>query len=335
MSKLFAKFSVLLFAAALLFGCGPRAFLIRSVPQDQSLTETQVQRDEGLFVFDKIAVIDVDGMMINSRTGSMFQDGENPVSLFLEKLDKARRDEYVKAVVLRLNSPGGTVSASDTMHHALLDFKAKTDKPVVACMLDLAASGAYYLACGADGIMAQPTTVTGSIGVIMQTFSVAGTMDKLGIKTVAIKSGDLKDIASPFHDLRPDEREVLEGLVNSFYENFLTVVLDGRKNLTRPQLLQLANGSVYNADQAQKDGLIDRIGYLSDAVDWAKKLSHTPRARTVIYHRPIDYAPNIYATAEKDITAGALINVELPQWLKLEGPQFLYLWLPGVLTNDK
>ena len=157
-------------------GCSDTALLIRPVSDKQQLDETQIYRDEGWFVFDKIAVIDVDGIMTNMSRPGLFQTGENPVSLFVEKLNKAAGDKDVKAVVLRINSPGGTVVASDLMHHTLLNFRKNTGKPVVACILDVGASGAYYLACACDTIYAAPSSVVGCIGTILQTVSFSGTM---------------------------------------------------------------------------------------------------------------------------------------------------------------
>ena len=243
-----------------LAGCGSRAFHIQLVPTDQSLKETVIGRDEGLFVFDKIAVIDMDGLMVNRRRSGLLRTGENPVSLFVEKLDKAAADSSVKAVVLRLNSPGGTVAASDIMHHRLLEFKRETGKPVIACVVGLGCSGGYYLACGCDGIVSQPSAVTGNIGTIFQTFSVAGTMEKIGVKAVTIKSGELKDMASPLHDLSDDERRVLEGIIDDLYEQFLAVVRKGRPNLDEQMIHELADGRVFTARQALDKGLVDGIG---------------------------------------------------------------------------
>ncbi|HUT29848.1 MAG TPA: signal peptide peptidase SppA [Sedimentisphaerales bacterium] len=321
-------------SACLVTGCSPQSYLLGSMSWGRKLAETEIQRDKGFFVTDKIAVIDVDGVMANRRRSGLLREGENPVSMFVEKLEKARRDGNVRAVVLRLNSPGGTIGAADLMYHHLREFRAKSRKPVVACMLDVAASGAYYLACGCDGIVAQPTTVTGSIGTIVQTMSFAGTMEKLGIKSVAIKSGKLKDMASPLHDLSEEEREVLQGIVTQYYDQFVNVVDEGRRGLDENGVRALADGRVFTAKEALDAGLIDRVGYPTDAVSWAKKLAGVTKARVVMYHRPSGYAPNIYAST----AAGAeglvpLVNVELPDWLTSEGTQFLYLWQPGLGGN--
>jgi protease-4 len=317
----------LVFAAV---GCGPSALLIQPVPGGRKLKETQIARDKGAFVTAKIAVIDVDGLMVNTARQGFLQEGDNQVSLFVEKLDKARKDRAVKAVVLRLNSPGGTVGATDMMYHKLRQFKKKSSKPVVACMLDVAASGAYYLACGCDGIVALPSSITGSIGTILQTISFAGTMEKLGIKSVAIKSGELKDLGSPLHDLSDEEREVLSRIIRQFYEQFVEVVDQGREELSKERVSELADGRVFTAKEALSTGLIDRIGYPSEAVAWAKEMAGVERARVVIYHRPAAYKPNIYSSEAYGRSAvGALVNVELPDLLTSHGTQFLYLWQPG------
>jgi len=314
-----------------LVGCGATAFQVKLVSTRQQLKETQIQRDKGLFVSDKIAIIDVDGLLINMRKNGWMRTGDNPVSLFVEKLDKAAADRDVKAVVLRLNSPGGTVTASDIMYHSLREFKDKTGKPVVASILGLGCSGAYYLACGCDGIIAQPSSVTGNIGTIFQTFSVAGTMEKIGVKSVTIKSGELKDIASPLHDLSDGERKVLDGIIQDLYEQFLTVVKEGRKTIGEGKLPDLADGRVFVAKEALKEGLIDRIGYMADGVEWAKEMAGVEKTRVVIYSRPSSYKPNAYGSATSQVGAlGPLINVEMPDWLGSSSTQFLYLWQPGV-----
>jgi len=321
----------LLVSLVVLAGCGPTAFRIELVPTYKQLEETEIQRDKGIFILDKIAVIDVDGLLINKCKRGWMREGDNPVSLFVEKLDKAAADRRVKAVVLRLNSPGGTVAASDIMYHSLREFKRKTGKPVVTCILGLGCSGAYYLACGSDGIVAQPGSVTGSIGTILQTFSFAGTMEKIGVKAVTIKSGELKDLGSPLHDLQAEERKVLEGIISQFFEQFLAVVQEGRKKIGEQKLRGLADGRVFTSEEALQEKLIDRIGYPADGIEWAKEIAGVEKARVVIYHRPLGHKANVYGSAMSDDgLVGALINVELPDWLKSNGAQFLYLWQPLV-----
>jgi protease-4 len=233
-------------------------------------------------------------------------------------------------VVLRLNSPGGTVAASDIMHHRLLEFKRKTGKPVIACVVGLGCSGAYYLACGCDGIITQPSAVTGNIGTIFQTFSVAGTMEKIGVKAVTIKSGELKDMASPLHDLSEDEQRVLQGVIDELYEQFLEVVRQGRPDLSEQKIRELADGRVYTAKQALREGLIDKIGYLTDGIEWAREKAGVKKAKVVIYHRASSYKPNAYGSATANMEGlGPLINIDLPDWLASGESRFLYLWQPA------
>jgi protease-4 len=314
----------------ILAGCGQTAFHIELVPTDRQLEETRIQKDAGLFVFDKIAIIDVDGVLANRHTGGLLRSGENPVSLFIEKLDKAAADRSVKAVVLRLNSPGGTVAASDIMYHHLRRFREQTGKPVIACVLGIGCSGAYYIACGCDGIVAQPSSVVGNIGTIFQTFSVAGTMEKIGVQAVTIKSGELKDMASPLHDLNDEERKVLEGIIEHHSEQFFEVVRKGRKTIDEKKMAELSDGRVFTAEQALQQGLIDKVGYLDDGIEWAKEIAGVKKTQVVIYHRPSNYIPNAYSSATANADGiGPLVNLELPDWLNAGGAQFLYLWQPA------
>ena len=322
---------VILILSTILAGCGQTAFHIEMVPTNRQLVETRIQGDAGLFVFDKIAIIDVDGLLANRLQGGWMRSGENPVSLFVEKLDKAAADRSVKAVVLRLNSPGGTVAASDIMYHHLMEFRRQTGKPVIACVLGIGCSGAYYIACGCDGIMAQPSGVVGNIGTVFQTFSVAGTMEKIGVKAVTIKSGELKDMASPLHDLSDEEHKVLQGIIEQFSEQFFEVVRKGRQSIDEKKLAELTDGRVFTAQQALQQGLIDKVGYLDEGIKWAKEIAGVKKTSVVIYHRPSNYKPNAYGLAAAGSDGlGPLVNLELPDWLNAGGAQFLYLWQPAV-----
>jgi protease-4 len=309
-------------------GCGGNTgFIIKPVPVNEQLEETVRLRDPGLIVSDKIVVIDVSGMIMNTHSGLMGM-GENPVSLFVEMMDKAQADPDVKGVVLVVNSPGGGVTASDIMYQRLLQFKAAKKVPVVASIQDVGASGAYFISCGADRIMATRNSITGSIGVIVQLFSFAGTMEKMGIESKAITSGRFKDMASPFKPVNKEDDVLLQGIVNTYYEQFLGVVVKGRPKLTPERVRELADGRVYTGQDALANGLVDELGYVEDAEKEVKTLSGCKRVKIVIYHRPLGYRANEYATAGS-LAAGASkvdINVNLPNMMALVQPQFLALW---------
>lgn len=311
----------------LMAGCGRNTgFLIKPIPIEEKLEETTVEQDDGLLVTDKIAIIDVDGLIMNARIGGLLGSDENPTTLFIEKVDKAQLDSNVKAVVLRINSPGGGVTASDIMLQRLLQFRSERKVPVVAIIEDVGASGGYYLACGSDTIMAMPTSITGSIGVIVQTFSLAGTMDKLGITAKAITSGEYKDMGSPFKPLESKDQALLQQIVNDYYARFVKVVANGRPKLGPEQVRKLADGRVYTGEQALANGLIDALSYVDQAVATAKKLGNIRKARVVIYHRPLGYKANIYSQAQPNQPKVSLVNVDLPNMADLAQPHFLYLW---------
>jgi len=312
-----------------LSGCGPKGgLLIKPVPLDDRLKETTIASDAGLFVTDKIVIVDVDGLIMNERGGGWFGSGENPVSLFVEKIDKAEADQAVKAVVLRINSPGGGVTASDIMHRRLCEFRTKRKVPVIAVLEDVAASGGYYLACGADRIVAHPTSVTGSIGVLVQTVSFSGTMKMLGIDAKAVTTGKFKDMASPFKPLSDEDLAILQGIVDEFYGRFLDVVAVGRPGMSAEKIRSLADGRVYTGPQAVANGLADQLGYMDDAIDLAKEAGRIARAKIVMYHRPLGYRANAYSVVPGPPQQPQvnLVNVNIPDALRLAQPLFLYLW---------
>jgi protease-4 len=316
--------------ALLAMGCSPGGgFKITPIPADQSLEEEVVIRDKS-WTTNRIAIIDISGILMNAHSPGLLSSGEHPVSLAVEKLKAAEDDRRVKAVVLRVNSPGGTVTASELLYQEIKGFKERSCKPVVALFMDVAASGGYYLSCAADEIVAQRTSVTGSIGVIMQMFNVRGTFDKLGIDTDAIVSGQHKDSGSPFRMMRPEERVLFQQIVDDLYRQFLDVVQEGRPNLSSEKIASLADGRVYTATQAFEEGLVDKIGTLQDAVDVAKRRAGITKAHTVIYRRPHDWKPNIYATADNVVPEMTinLFNVALP-FLWTGQAQFMYIWTVG------
>src|SRR5205085_6871325 len=183
-----------------LAGCGTPSFLVTPVSNSSSLEEQTVKAGHGLFP-PKVAIIEVEGMLANAKSGGLLQATENSLSLFPQELERAEADPSVKAVVLRVNSPGGTVSASDAMYQELERFKKHSHKPIVASIQEVGASGAYYVSCAANKIVAQPTSIVGSVGVIFESMEFAGTLDKIGARAWSITSGPLKDMGSPFKPL--------------------------------------------------------------------------------------------------------------------------------------
>jgi protease-4 len=316
---------------AVLAGCGPTSYLITPVPAERRLEEHVVLREAPLAT-RKIALIDVEGVLKDSRGSSLLGvPEENPVALFKEKLDHAARDSHVKAVVLRINSPGGTVTASDLMYRELCRFKECTGKPVVTSMLDLTASGGYYLACASDKIYALPTTVTGSIGVIMLLPEVAGTMEKLGMSMRVFKSGEMKDAGSLFRDMTPRDREMFQGLITEMYARFFAVVHEGRPGIPEDHLREIADGRVFLGPEAQKEGLVDEVGGVYEALGAAKAAAGLCDQNVIVveYARPLGYRANIYARSDPPAPQVNMINIQLPEWLSSPSPQMMYLWAPA------
>lgn len=320
-----------LLSLALSAGCAPTSFIITPVSADQRLRERVILRESD-WATEKVALVEVEGLIRNARETSLLGvSGENPVSLFAEKLAKAASDDHVRAVVLRINSPGGTVTASDLMHQELLDFRRRTGKPVIATMMDIGTSGGYYLACAADRIHAHATTITGSIGVIMLLPELTGTMQKIGMTMNVIKSGRMKDSGSMFREMSPEDRELLQGLVDGMYERFVEVVARARPGIEAARLRELADGRVFLGPEAKELGLVDEIGTLREAVDAAKQAAGLTGEwiKVVRYDRPPSYRPNIYAYSDVPPGQVNVINLQLPRWLDDPAPQLLYLWAPG------
>ena len=263
---------------------------------------------------DKVLLLDIHGMLLEGPQPLLgLCKGVTTPSRVKEELEKAAKDDHIKAVVLKINSPGGTVSASDVILHELQNFKTERHLPLVVCLEGLAASGGYYLAQAGDLIFAYPTCITGSIGVIAMKFNVRGLMDKVGLDTDLVKTGAWKDFWSPFRPATPKEKEMMQQIIEEFYRDFLNVVATGRK-MSLKELQPLADGRIFTAPQARDLKLLDKIGYLDDALKEAQTLAGIEGARIVRYYRPGTYRPNIYSL--------------FPE-LETAGPQFLYLWLAG------
>lgn len=265
---------------------------------------------------DKILLLDISGIILEGPhriLGGL--KGVTSPDRVKEELEKATKDKQIKALVLKINSPGGTVSGSDVVLHEILAFKKERSLPVVACLTGLATSGGYYVAQAADTIFAYPTCITGSIGVLSMKLNLKGLMDKVGVDEELVKSGQWKDFWSPFRPATPEEKRMMQEIIDDFYRGFVEVVAKGRK-LNTEEVRRVADGRIFTASQAKDLGLVDKLGYLDDALELAKKEAGLEEARVVRYHRPGSYRPTVYSL--------------LPE-LELAAPQFLYLWFPGEL----
>jgi len=273
---------------------------------------------------EKIALVNLKGVIADTVGGFPTSGALRSTA---DELEQAARDASVKAVVLLVDSPGGEVTASDILCRKVRRFREETQKPVVAIFGSVAASGAYYVSVSADRIIAHPTTVTGSIGVLMTTLNAQGLMEKVGLRSVVLKSAPFKDIGSPFREMTPEEQAVLQGVVDSLFRRFKDIVAEGRK-MPAEKVDSLADGRIFTADEALAAGLIDRIGYEEDAVAEARQLAHVPEAKVVRYRRTFRLG-DFLSGELAGLTSSRTVTVEVPG---LGGPhtaRFLYMWVLG------
>ncbi len=333
-----------------LVGCSSYRLVLEPYDGRRTLTETVVLTDDHASrgtTGPKIALISYEGLIALGGQSSLLGAGKNPISDFVEALNKARLDSHVKAVVLYINSPGGTVTASDILYRELKRFKGKSSKPVVVLMGDVAASGGYYLACAGDQIIAHPTTITGSIGVIIQTVNISQGLAKLGITANSITSGPNKNMGSPFEAAQAEHRKLFQEMVDEFYQRFVAVVVENRPALSAENLPAATDGRVVTGIQAAEIGLVDQTGYLIDAFKAAKLKANLKQAKLVTYHRPGEFVATAYSTAyvqtdqnpesNQHNTTGLNLNfLQLNAfngtngWTPQPGPMAYYLWSPNL-----
>jgi protease-4 len=244
---------------------------------------------------DKIAVITMRGLISSSLPGNV---GDTMVEDMRLALQQARDDDHVRAIVLEIDSPGGEVTASDVIYNWVV--KARAKKPVVVYMDSLAASGGYYVACGGRYLMANETTITGSIGVIIQTLNYEQLFNKVGLSSVVFKSGKFKDMLSGTRPVTPEEREYIQGFVMKTYDKFLGIVARER-NLPADGLRNsVADGRILSGKDALDNKLIDGVGQIEDAFTKAKELGHAPGATIVKYGPPFSFGRFLRAFGSAD-----------------------------------
>lgn len=299
---------------------------------DDQLIETTIAGEGDA----KVLLITISGFISAQPSSSAFGLVREPSTLqkVTARLQQAAEDEAIKALLLRINSPGGGVTASDEVYYRIRAFAEATGVPVVASLGALAASGGYYVACAADAILANPTTVTGSIGVILIGFNLAGLLDKLGIEGQVFKTGPHKDILSPLRGATPVERKIIASLLDQMFERFVGIVRTRRQDLDISKLKIITDGRVFSAPAALELGLIDAIGRVQDAAELAKQLAGIEQARVVVYHRPGATPKTYYAPPSASRPAAGLptqvniLPIDLPL-IDAGTPRFLYLWRPG------
>ncbi len=321
MNRLFSL-PVLCLIALLLNGC---AFVNVSLLSSPGPLQEQVVEGDGP---KKILIIDIEGFISEKRGGGPLQESPSTVVLVKEALQKGAEERDLAGVILRINSPGGTVTASDIVYHEVANFRKKTKVPLYAVITGIGASGGYYVATAADEISAHPTAVTGSIGVLLMKFQVTGLLEKIGISEQTVKSGAMKDLMSPFRPGTPEEEKVVQGIIDGMYRRFMDVALARPGNrLDRVTLEKLADGRIYTADQALQAGLIDRVAYLDETISLMKQRQGLEQATIVSYYRPGGYRGTIYSGLPQGAPAVInLLNIDAGNLEFLTSSRFLYLW---------
>ena len=312
----------------LIFGCAAPQIKLFSDASDplQELT-LQGEADE------KVLVVSISGLITTKPNQTFIRTMPSLVQETVAQLKKAETDKNIKSLLIKVDSPGGTVTAGDMLYHEIMAYKQRTGVKIVVSMMGTAASGGYYVSLPADVIMAHPTTITGSVGVIVMRPDLSGLMDKIGVDVRVTKSGDQKDMGSPFREATPEEEKLLKGVTDDLARRFLSLVQKHR-GIEEPVLSEVASAKVYLAAEAQKLGLIDGLGYLDDALEEARKIAGLPENVRVVAYRRTKYPDdNLYndATSYHGGTGVSLIDVGLPgKDAAALNPGFYYLWAPAL-----
>jgi protease-4 len=280
---------------------------------------------------DKILVIDVSGVITDLPTHRALGlvEEDSTLARVEAELAKAADDDRVRGVVVYVRSPGGGVTASDDLYRQLKRFKEEKAVPVVAALGGVAASGGYYLACAADRIVAHPTTVTGSIGVIMMNLNLDGLLEKIGVRDATVKAGRYKDLMSPLRPTNAEDRAIVQGVVDRLHARFKDVVREGR-GLEGEKLAAVSDGRIFDAETARSLGLVDEIGDLRAAIDVAKRAAGLQQARVVRYHRAGEAADTLHARWQGPPASSPLALLGAFAHQGEAGPRFLYLWDPAL-----
>ena len=276
----------------------------------------------------RVAIIDIDGVLLNQNYGGLVAVGDNPLASLHDKLEAAACDPRVAAVLLRVNSPGGSVTACDVMAQEVRRFRAKSHKPVVAALLDLAASGALLIACESDSIMAHPTTLTGGLGVVFNHYNLQDAMAQLNLVADPVKSGPRIDMGTVTTPLDDATRALLQSMADAYRDHLHRRVHERRPAMSPSDFQTLADGRVVLAAQAIKLHLIDGVGYMDDAIDLAARLAGQSGAEVVMHHRSGYPTSSIYSITPSPTQPADALPFSYPGLDRAKLPTFLYLWQP-------
>jgi protease-4 len=274
----------------------------------------------------KIALISIEGVISSRPVQQMFYKTPSMVKTVTAQLEQASSDDDVQAIILEINSPGGGMTASDVLHNEIQKFKKDSGKKVIAFMKDVAASGGYYTAVCGDKIMAHPTTVTGSIGVIMMMLNLEDFLKWIHVSEKVIKSGPHKDMGSSTRKMTEKEEALFQEIIDEMYDRFVEVVAEGR-SMDKEKVRTLADGRWYTGKQALEHGLIDSLGYFDDAVELAKQEAGLTSAKVIRYRRKVGLSELILSVAAAGAGPRALVDTEA--LTRRQTPSFMYMWAPG------
>ena len=272
----------------------------------------------------KVVRIALDGAIMRGPAGGgLFEEGLDVVQSVLQQIRAAQNDDDVRAIIMEINSPGGAVTPSDEIHRALRAFReSRADRRVLTYIRDLCASGGYYIAVASDHIVSEPTAIVGSIGVIMQMMNWHVLAEKVGVDATTIKSGPNKDLMNPFRPVDPENVQILQALVDSSYDRFLSLVAQSRK-MSKDDLRPLADGRVMSPETAQTSGLIDTVGSWEDALSQTARLLEVDRVRVVRYKDGRTFFDKLFSVRAPEHPLARFAD-QLP----VTHTGLMYLWRP-------
>lgn len=302
------KLLITILSLIIITGCFPNAKFNLISDSSEPLVEFTVEGSGK----NKILILPVTGVISSQAKKTFLTSGSSLVQEVLAQLKKAELDPFVKAVILKVDSPGGTVTASDILYNEIKKFREKTNKPVVASILNVGASGAYYLSLPADNIIAHPTSIVGSVGVIFMRPKFRGLMDKIGIDVAVSKSGKNKDLGSPFNATSKNEEEYFQIVTDKLASRFFSLVQKHR-SLSEASLEEVKTAAIYLPEKAKQLGLIDDIGYLPDVIAKAKVLAKiSDDIHIVTYRRNKFSNDTLYNSAGALSTPGKIADFKIP-----------------------